>query len=78
VASTPITDAELAELASEFKRMSDEAIARTTYRPGELEELAERYRRLAKLSDSDGQRRAFVSAAARYTREAATRAAVSR
>ena len=76
VASTGITDAELEQLAKEFAELRDEAMARVDYRPDELHELAERHRRLAKLSDSEGQRRALIVAAERYELEAQNRAAV--
>ena len=70
MASTGITDAELEQLAKEFAELRDEAIARVNYSPNELHELAERHRRLAKLSDSEGQRRALIVAAERYELEA--------
>lgn len=56
--------------------MREEAIARVSYEPQELLELAERYRRLAKLSESEGQRRALIAGAERYELEARNRAAV--
>lgn len=76
MASIGITDAELEQLAKEFDDLRDEAMAQVAYSSHELHELAERHRRLAKLSDSEGQRRALIAGAERYELEAQNRAAV--
>ena len=76
MASEQLTDTEIARLSAYWTDQLDKEVARSSDTAEELRTEAGKLRSLAAVSEFQGQRRAFVSAAERYEREADERSAV--
>ncbi|MGO9794309.1 MAG: hypothetical protein ACLP8S_33735 [Solirubrobacteraceae bacterium] len=71
-------DLDLAQLRAHWLRRLDETVGHASFAPGELEELARRYRALAETTASNGQQRAARELAERFERAARERVASNR
>jgi len=74
----PHTELELDRLRADWLRRLDDNVERGSFAPGEMEELARRYRALAKTAGSRGQQRAARELADRFERAAHERVASNR
>jgi hypothetical protein len=68
-------DLDLAQLRAQWLRRLDDTVGSGRFAPGELEELARRYRALAEATASNGQQRAARELAERFQRAARERVA---
>jgi len=71
-----MSDAELQRLSDEMTQRLEDNLREESFSAQELNELAERQRSLAHVTDSAGQRRALLDLAEHYERAARERSAV--
>ena len=75
--SRRLSPRELDQLSEAWTLRLEDGLDQASFTPLELSELAAQQRSLSRLTDSPGQRRAFIALAERFERAARERAAVS-
>jgi len=75
--SRRLSHCELEQLSEAWTLRLEDGLDQASFTALELSELAAQQRSLSRLTDSPGQRRAFIALAERFERAARERAAVS-